>query len=157
MNFGDKGYLVAGTTPAVIWKAYLQFDLASIPDDAAISNARLGLYYHFSAISQAEAIGAYIVQGSWNEGTITWNNQPLVATTPEYICTVPGSPTNDFVYWYIGDLVKGWWDGSIPNYGVMLRGTDEGGGTAMKTFYSSDDVSASQRPVLIITYYKPAP
>jgi len=157
-NLGNQNDLVVGSRAMGVYRAYLQFNLASIPDDAVILNAKLGLYYYYNVAASVETtIGAYIVQGNWNEGTITWNNQPVVATAPEYTYPVPGSPTNAFVYWYIGDLVRDWWDGSIPNYGVMLRETDEDAWTAWKSFYSSDWGDAGRRPILIITYYDPIP
>jgi len=157
-NLGDQSDLVAGSRGMGVYRAYLQFNLASVPDDAVILNAKLGLYYYYNVASSVETtIGAYIVQGNWKENTITWDNQPVVATTPEYTYPVPGSPTNAFVYWYIGDLVKGWWDESISNYGVLLRETDEDAWTAWKSFYSSDWGNAGQRPKLVINYYDPAP
>jgi hypothetical protein len=156
-NLGDQDDLIAGDRAMGIYRAYLQFDLASIPDDAVILDARLGLYYYNSITPNTGEIGAYLVEESWNEGNITWNNQPAVSTTAEDDLSLSGSPTNVFVYWYIGDVVKGWWDGSIPNYGVMLRETDEGGWYAWKYFRSSDSGSASIRPKLEVLYYDPNP
>jgi hypothetical protein len=156
-NYGDQDDLIAGDRAMGIYRAYLQFDLDSIPDDAVILDARLGLYYYNSITTNTGEIGAYLVEESWNEGTITWNNQPAVSTTAEDELSLSGSSINVFVYWYIGDVVKGWWDGSIPNYGVMLRETDEGGWHAWKYFRSSDWGSASFRPKLEVLYYDPNP
>jgi hypothetical protein len=156
-NYGDQDDLLAGTRAMGIYRAYLQFDFDSIPDDAVILDARLGLYYYNSITSTTAEIGAYLVEGSWNEGTITWDNQPAVSTTTEDDLSLSGSAVNVFVYWYVGDAVKGWWDGSIPNYGVMLREIDEVGWYAWKYFWSSDSGSASVRPKLEVLYYDPNP
>ncbi|MCK4368394.1 MAG: DNRLRE domain-containing protein [Dehalococcoidales bacterium] len=154
-NYEIHYQLGAGHGTVDTCRAYLQFNLASIPANAVIVNARLGLYYYYTDNLSAALIGAYLVPGAWNESTITWNNQPAVVTTPEYTVNVPALATNAFIYWYISNMVKGWWDGSILNYGVMLKDYDESTIEAWKGFYSSDWGTASQRPVLIVTYFDP--
>ena len=155
-NFGNFDNLKVGSRAAGTYRTYLQFNLASLPDNAVILSARLGLYYYYSVLTHSSNIGAYLVQGAWDESIITWNNQPAVATTPEYSFTVPAAATSDFVYWYISNMVKGWWDGSILNYGVMLKATSEMSWEDWKYFFSSDGVPA-QSPKLIIVYYDPTP
>ena len=156
-NYGGQDDLIAGTRAMGIYRAYLQFDLSSIPDDAVILDARLGLYYYSSITTVTGHIGAYLVEESWNEGNINWNNQPAVSTTAEDDLSLSGSSVNVFVYWYIGDVVEDWWDGSTPNYGLMLRETDEEGWYAWKYFVSSDSGNASRRPKLEVLYYDPNP
>ena len=156
-NFGDEDDLIAGDRAMGIYRTYLQFDLDSIPDDAIVLDARLGLYFHNSITAPKGNLGVYLVGESWNEGTITWDNQPAVSRTMEDDLSFLGAPMYDFVYWYIGDIVKGWWDGSIPNYGVMLRETDEGGWYAWKYYRSSDWGNASMHPKLEVAYYNPSP
>jgi hypothetical protein len=154
-NFGDQTGLYVGSTATGLYRMYLQFSLDLLPDDAVITSARLGLYYWGTLNAVATPIGAYRVLGAWSETGLTWNNQPVFATTPENSYYVPDWPTNDLVYWYISDLVKDWWDGSITNYGVMLKDTDESTEEAWKYFLSSDWGTASQRPQLTILYYDP--
>jgi hypothetical protein len=151
-NLGSYYQLIAGSRAMGLYRAYLQFNLDSLPENAVIISARLGLYYFDSAISVQTPIGAYLVQGTWNENTITWDNQPTAATTPEYSLTVAPS-TYGWLYWYITDLAKGWWDGSITNYGVMLR--DDENWWDWKYFISSDYGTATYRPTLEITYFDP--
>jgi hypothetical protein len=156
-NYGTDIRLAAGSGSVDTCRAYLQFSLASIPTDVAIVSARLALWYYQTTGSGAAPIGAYLVLGAWDESTITWNNQPTFATTPEYTLTVPATVSNDWVYWYITNMVKGWWEGSILNYGLMLKDTDESTIEAWKSFFSSDRDIAETHPVLIITYYDPTP
>ena len=134
-------------------RAYLQFDLSSIPTTAVVLKAELSLYYHNSSAAQPVDIGAYEVTSSWNDGTITWNVQPTSAPTPEYVRKVQATATDYFISWYIDDLVQGWIDGSIANYGVVLRDTDETTTKACKGFYASDWVYGPRRPGLVIQYY----
>jgi len=153
-NYGDDDDLYAGARGAGTCRSYLQFDLASIPDDAVITGARLGLYYFYNVPGNPAGIGAYPVLGAWTETGITWDDQPVFATTPEDAFTLSAMPTNDFRYWYITQLVRSWWDGFQVNFGVMLKSTNESGWEGWVGFYSSDS-TASQRPKLIITYYDP--
>ncbi len=134
-------------------RAYLQFDLSSIPTTAVVLDAELALYYHNSSAAQPVDIGAYEVTSSWNEGTITWNVQSTSAPTPEYVRSLQATATDYFISWYIDDLVQGWIDGSIANYGVVLRDIDETTTKACKGFYASEWVYGPRRPNLIIQYY----
>ena len=139
-------------------RAYLQFDISSLPSGAVIENASLGLFYWSEAMTaSAGPIGAYKVTSSWNESLITWNHQPRLSSTATATVTVPADATDDFLFWDITALVKGWQNNSATNYGVMLRDTDEGTNEGFKGFYSNGADVASQHPELIITYYNPMP
>jgi hypothetical protein len=153
-NFGDYAMLIAGAR-ANIYRSYLEFDLDSLPENAVITSARLELYYIHNFPGLVTEIGAYTVQGAWTEYDITWDNQPAFAAVPEYSYTFPAQPTYDFRYWYITDLVKGWRDGSITNYGVVLKATDESSDEAWTGFQSSDYMTAAEHPKLVITYFDP--
>jgi len=156
INYGNSGGLVIGTSTGLnICRSYLQFDLSSVPPTAVILYARLMLYYSWSWPNTPFYISLYEVEESWGEDTITWDNQPASSAVEEVKTYIPGSATNDFRYWYINDLVKGWYDGSISNYGMVLRDTDESTVESQKTFSSSDHWDASMRPILEIDYYLP--
>lgn len=157
-NYANLYRLGVGKGRTDTWRAYLEFNLSYIPENAIITSANLGLYYYGSVDGEIAApIGAYKVEETWSETGVTWYNQPDYASTPEYTRTVPAPLTSSFLYWNITDLVNGWWDGSIHDYGVMLKDTDESTTEAWKAFYSSDWDNAYQRPKLIITYYDPTP
>jgi hypothetical protein len=159
-NYGDTVLLytdanVVGTQI----RTYIQFDLSSLPGTAVITGAWLGLYYTYSSAAVPASIGAYNVMGSWAEsgpGGITWTNQPAIASSAEDTVALPAAPTNAFVSWYITDLAKGWFDGSIANRGVALADTDPSTAEAWKGFSSSDNPTAAQHPELEIYYYDPA-
>jgi hypothetical protein len=154
-NCGDELLLYAGANLMIIQRSYLQFSLDSLPEDAVITSARLGLYYYYNTPVDPTNIGVYPVQEAWTETGITWDNQPASAATPEDTCILPAAAINDFRYWYITDLVKGWWDGSIANYGVMLKSPSEAAYEGWTGFLSSDFMTADERPKLVITYFDP--
>ena len=157
VNYGYSIYLDAGTDNNDILRSYLQFDLSSVPPDAVILDANLGLYFKGIYIIPylPTQLGLYEVTESWEENTITWDNQPASSTEAEDMQNITDSLKKDFVYWDIDDLVKGWYDGSITNYGMVLRDTDESSADDRIDFCSSGDITASRHPKLIIDYYLP--
>jgi len=155
---GDTDLVVGGCIAIADDRSYLQFDLTGIPSSIVVESVSLSLWYHGDALpSSSGPVGAYRVTDSWDEGTITWNNQPTFDATPEHTQNLPGTATNGFRTWYITDLVRGWIDSSIANYGVLLMDTDESTHECYKFFYSSDHGTAAERPKLTIQYYDPVP
>ena len=154
-NFGDVTFLSLGVYTVPFARSYLQFNLSSVPLEAVILDANLGLHYGSSYGLTSLPIGLYEVTESWEEDTITWNNQPASSSEAVDIQIIPASQTNIFVYWQIGYLVKGWQEESIANYGIHLKDTDENSDDGGVDFYSSDWLTANQRPKLIIYFYVP--
>lgn len=154
-NWGDLERVTAGSGVGNTVRAYLQFSLDLLPENAVITGASLGLVYWYTSNAAIAPIGAYAVLGAWTETGITWDDQPVFATTVEYTVNVPAGVTDGFLYWYITELVRSWWDGSQNNFGVMLKDTDESTEEAWKRFYSSDWGTAHQRPKLTINYFDP--
>ena len=154
-NFGDSNYLSVGIFTVPYARSYLQFDLSSIPSEAVIIDAHLGLYYDSSYALTSLPVGVYRVTESWAEETVTWDNQPTYSNEPSDIKILSTEQSNDFVYWQIIDLVEQWLAGSINNYGMVLLDTDESSDDGGIEFYSSDWTTASQRPKLVIDYYIP--
>lgn len=154
-NWGNREWVTAGAGAADIVRAYIQFNLDLLPENAVITGASLGLVYWFTSNAAIAPIGAYPVLGAWTETGITWGDQPVFATTAEYTVNIPAGVTDGFHYWYISDLVRSWWDGSQVNFGVMLKDTNESTEEAWKRFRSSDWGTAAERPKLIINYFDP--
>ena len=152
----NSNYLYTGISGiGTKWRSYLQFDLSALPSNAVITDAKLGLFYFSQSGANVLNVALYKVQAPWQEDTINWNNQPMCSNIAETIRMMPDSPANDFVYWQIKDLVKGWHDGSIPNYGMLLRDNDESTNNGYVEFWSSDYNIESQRPKLVVDYYVP--
>jgi hypothetical protein len=135
-------------------RSYLQFDLSTslLPSDAVLTNACLGLYQYNG--SGSIHIGIYVVMSDWAENSINWNSQPTSSSEKEDSCT---NNINNGIwrYWYINDLVKGWLNGSIPNYGVLIKPTDESSNDKIAYLYTSYYSDDTKYPKLEIEYYIP--
>ena len=148
-----------GDSSARYSRIYIQFSVSAIPSTAVIENAALRLNYSYSYSKDVQApIGVYRVTSTWNESTVTWNNQPTFNTTVIDTVLVPTVGTFTFMSWDVTSLVKSW---SLSHYvrnvncGMVLMDTDESTDEGWKAFQSSDATDASARPKLVITYYDP--
>jgi hypothetical protein len=155
-NFGDKDDLFIGNNPDfdAVARAYLQFDLSEIPNNAVIVSACLKLYQAKTGGSEGFIISVHRVSQSWQEDTITWNNQPNYHNMPESTTSVIlGEET--WLSWDITTLLLEWLDGSTVNYGVVLKDTDEASVHSYITCHSSEYGFTPKCPKLDINYYIP--
>ena len=139
------------------YRAYLQFELSpdTLPVGAVVINAHLKLYQYNFIGSGSLSIGLYKVTGNWGENSITWNSQPTSSSEAEAFRTIYTS-AGTWRSWYIYDLVVGWLDGSISNYGVLLKPANESSNDKAAYFRSSDYTFDNTKcPKLEIFYYIP--
>ncbi len=127
----------------------LSWDISSIPATAVIQSASItidvsntsgGIYNLHEALA------------NWAENAVTWNSfggssanvgsDILGSTTPGVFGNLEIALTGDGV-----NLIQGWVDGSIPNYGVVFKT----GGTNDGIFFNSSEAGSGQ-PKLTITY-----
>ena len=154
----NTGIYAAGSLPSAFCRLFIEFDLSSVPGSVIVTDAKLGLYYFDDQAAAIDGpIGAYPITQSWDEMVLTWNNQPGSGTTPVATTQILQFTVAGWRYWDIDTLVQGWVDGSISDYGVTLRDTDESTAEQWKGFRSSDWGTAVQRPKLTIYYYDPTP
>lgn len=155
-NYENNQYFSLGNlSVSIIVRAHLQFDVSILPTDAFIVNADLKLYQYQSIGTESFVIGLHQVTESWEENMITWNNQPDYLPSPESTITVTVGATT-WLSWDITSLLQGWLNGSIANYGVVLKDTDEPLGDTFIRCYSSDySDNPTLCPKLEITYYVP--
>ena len=104
-NYGDRDWLGIRCNSYHQY-AYIMFDLSSLPSDATIIAANLGLT--LTEISGRGEWGAHIgahycSDDSWNETEITWNNKPYF----EYEATASSS------FWLVWVPTQHWWNTTI--------------------------------------------
>lgn len=148
-NYGSATYMTVGNNPDHgISRSFLQFDLNSLIGikGAKISSARLHLWQtNISSTTEKENI--HPVTKSWNEGTITWNNQPTVGD----VLTTENATDAGWYEFDLTSLVRQWYNGETANYGISVRHQDES--KNRKSYFSSEYLNnTSKRPKLIVDY-----
>ena len=139
-------------------RAFIQFDVSTIPVDAQVTEATLLLYnphdtvsYHkHSSFSGANSFYIRKVSSKWDSQEITWNNQPVYETDEQI--SVPASKSNDQDY--VIDVTKIVQEMVLhpeANYGFLLMLVDEEYYRRL-CFTSLEYQDSSLRPQLQINY-----
>ena len=136
------------------FRAYLQFDLSTLPADAVIVNADLKLYQFNNSETDDFMIALHRVTESWDETTITYNNQPAYSLSPESTIAITAGAFT-WLSWDITTLLQGWLDASIGNYGIVLKETNESLLNVSGCYSAEVIPEPTLRPKIEITYYVP--
>jgi alpha-tubulin suppressor-like RCC1 family protein len=170
-NYGSVNKFYSGEWSAsnyrVNQRSIMDFDVASIPADAVILEARLSLYSmypqtnddyrHSSNLIKPNSIyksnASYIerVTTGWTESAVTYNTQP--ATSAIHRLLLPESNTSDqnYVDYDVTALVKDMINNPGESFGFMLRLANEAKYSRM-AFCSREFADTSRRPRLVIRY-----
>ena len=136
-------------------RSLLQFNLSSIPDNAIVADAELLLYQHNTYGSDDFSVGAHMITSPWDQYTVTWNNPVSLHPTTESIVTIIAGDVT-WLSWNIKNLLQGWINGNINNYGVLLKKVNEGSGGTYITCWAADyTINPNLCPKLKISYYVP--
>lgn len=141
-------------------RSYLSFDLSALPEGCQIIDAKLSLYEHHTSGVPSDGHStltgsneSYIkrVITSWDESTISWNNQP--GYTDENYVIIPESshPFEDYIDIDISQLVRDIFNNPTESFGIVISLVDENPYKALY-FASSDYSDATKHPKLVITY-----
>jgi RHS repeat-associated protein len=170
-NYGAQTSIsVDGGSTGAASRAMLLFDLRSIPSSATVQSASLTLT---RSVGHANPVEAHRIASDWVEGTDTGACNDTGAAWKfrsgkvkwgtdgaDYDSTVSGTPitpgtgAGTDVITNLGTLVQAWLNGSQPNFGLLLKYTNEStiASNNQTTWYSDDASTASQRPLLTVTY-----
>jgi hypothetical protein len=142
-NYGAKTLLdVDGATQI----AYIQFDLASIPATASISQATLKLYVN--TVTTAGSFNVDYVNGAWTEGTIDASNAPALGSTIASGVSITTADKNQYILINVTSAVQAWLSGSETNNGIALVANS----TFNATFDSKENTTTSHPPELDIAF-----
>lgn len=143
----------------------LGYDLSALPADAIITRATLSLYPLYRSNENHLSAGVYALLRNWAETEVTWqqaaNGHPWQTAGAEglgdreinAVAAAEIGQTEQWVSFDVTALAQRWQDGSLPNYGVILKSAP-----SKQVGYSivgGDDASAwnaPYRPELIISY-----
>ena len=112
-----------GSNPSLVVQAgnngntLLQFNLASLPtgvNASQLNNAKLRLFV--SGFSTAGTFDVYLINGKWNENTVTYATSPQLGALVVSGFNVPASAKNTFVEVDVTSALQQWISGT-PNFG----------------------------------------
>lgn len=162
-NYGNHPDFIAtawtyGGNLSII-RGLIDFDLSSIPFSAKITNATLKLYHYsstsnigHSTLSGSNDSWLRRITSSWDEGTVTWNNQPSYTTQNEVHLPATTNDTMNYPNIDVTNLIKDIWSNPSSSYGMMLMLNNESNYRSM-LFGSRDCPDQSKIPLLEICYY----
>lgn len=128
-HYGTSSVLYVGNSydhAQNIWgseRIYIQFDLTGISKNRVIARATLSLW-QFYAPGSNQTYETHRVLAGWNETTQNWDTQPSWAPETTSKATAPNR-NEVLVQWDITADVKAWHSGQAPNYGTMIKVTEE--------------------------------
>ena len=128
-------------------RALVRFDLSSLAGKT-IESAVMKLYF-YPGPTDGHTIGAYRIDSTWDEMTVTWDTQPgnnATATASTYINEI-----NKWWSWNVTTDVQAFVSGTKPNYGwKMILSTIPA--SAPFEVYTEESGTANA-PVLVVTYH----
>ncbi|MBX6166889.1 MAG: DNRLRE domain-containing protein [Thermobispora bispora] len=134
-------------------RAFLQFNLSSIPAGATVTAAEMQLWNTSSNACSSVSVKAVMVTEPW-WSDIAWYDQPEVDWSEVSGTNVSSSSCSSSnprsMKWNVTGMAQDWVAGS-GNYGVRLTGP-EGTSTQTRAFGSAE---SSKKPVLTVTYQPP--
>ena len=139
-------------------RSYIKLNtLPTLPASSEITSAHLqiqqvpsGQWYSYNSTKNYIHIGAYEVLGTWDDGTITWNNQPAVEDSPVDYITTTAATANQLFKINVTTIAKKWYTTSSSNQGIMLR-AEPINWKGQVSFVSGNDAS-NTKPCLYISY-----
>ena len=161
-NYGSSTGLVAKAmlngSQLEVARAFIQFNLSSIPQSAVIQSAKLDLYY-----DPTSPIGGHVgdnqvfirrIISNWDENTITYNNQPQTTESHRVYLPMASSSHQDYTAIAVTQLVQDMVNNPSTSFGFAIRLINEQIHRAL-VLASSDHGSPSLRPRLFISYTLP--
>ncbi|MBI5566132.1 MAG: DNRLRE domain-containing protein, partial [Chloroflexi bacterium] len=146
-NYGTDSQLYVGRPTGNARNTLLKFDTSSLPSSVVVISASLELYSEINLLNAPEAvtdIWADAVISTWNENTVNWTTRPVTQAMGD----LPKAYATGWLRWDVSNLVRGWYSGTIENYGIQLRLDPTGTGT-----YSFYALPANSSARLVIAYH----
>ena len=121
---------------------YIQFNLASIPPGAAVSQATLKLYVN--GVATPGSFNVDYVNGAWSESTISSELAPALGGTIVSNVSVTAEDKNQYLLINVTPAVQAWLNGSEVNNGIALVAN----GAFNASFDSKENTATGHSPEL---------
>lgn len=131
-NYCDKTSVFTGRfkNSNDIYRFYIKFNLDEIEERVKstmyVESAFLCLQLTRNEVPEVPGTASlylYRLLESFEENKINWSNQPLASSEVDAITAIASAKTGK-IQIDITNLVKGWIDSSIPDYGVLIKGEE---------------------------------
>lgn len=145
-NYGSDSQLYVGRPAGSARNTLLKFDTSSLPSSVVVISASLELYSAINLLNAPDAatdIWPDAIISTWDENTVNWNTRPVTQTMGD----LPKAYATGWLRWDVTNLVRGWYSGTIQNYGIQLR--LDPAGTGNYSFYA---IPANSSARLVIAY-----
>src|ERR1700722_1988274 len=126
--------------------AYIQFNLASIPSGASVSQATLKLYVN--AVTTAGSFNVNYVNGAWEESTLDANNAPPLGASIASNVSITTADKNQYILINVTSGLQAWLNGSETNDGIALVANN----TFNASFDSKESKTTSHPPELDVVF-----
>jgi len=143
-------------------RGFVKFTLPSLNKGDMVIDATMYLVQHYAdyyASTTPDAqVNAYMVSQAWQEGTVTWANQPSYTSVALDYDFIKKSDTKAmWKEWNITKAVKQWYEGTSSNYGIMLRSTLENVSALADSciyayYYTESGATSTAYPMIAISY-----
>ncbi|EKQ54074.1 DNRLRE domain-containing protein, partial [Clostridium sp. Maddingley MBC34-26] len=115
--------------PDDIYRSLLKFNVSSaIPAGSTITNASLNLFVFRKdtpdAVLFPQTVNVFTNNSNFFENTVTWNNAPAISPTI-YSKVITDADIDNFISIDITNIVIGWFNNTIPNFGITLAGIED--------------------------------
>ena len=114
-------------------RALFEFTLPTLGKGDMVVGARLALLQYatsFYANSMPkQQLNAYLVTANWSASNVTWNTQPAYSSTVLDYSFLKRN-VNEWKSFDITRAVKGWYEGTYANHGILIKKEVESGANA---------------------------
>ena len=152
-NHGDTyGVRVANHTTSNAQGLFKFSDFSQIPSGSIINNVTTYLYCDY--LQGSEYLDLYQISGNWNESTVTYSSRPGYWPNPitsQFYLSSFLNRYNDFWSNSLTDLVRGWIDGSISNYGIQIAARNNNDSNQIQ-FRSSENSLSYYPPYMAVNF-----
>jgi CSLREA domain-containing protein len=136
----DSVLKVMSKGPSHNLRALVRFAYPNLPANCVVADAKLRLYA--ASAAGGRTLQALRVAGNWDEGAVTWDNQPATAGAP----ATTGSGTG-YREWNVTSQVRTQYEGA--NLGFLVRDAAENQ-DAEQQFNSREQ--GNDRPQIVLTF-----
>ncbi len=134
-NYNDMQdvYIGVESSDYLVCRALFEFDLPELQKGDMVIGGYLCLVQHSSSFYTStmpdQEIDAHLVTGTWNASTVTWNTKPSYDSIALDYSFLKNN-VNEWKNFDITKAVKGWYEGTYTNNGIMIKKAVETGSNA---------------------------